>query len=185
MEMAKHVTLDIVCEQVPLTRQEEIAAHKAGNYDLLIRAQMGVVVKVVREVCKLAKFNEVEDMVSVGFIALSRCVPLFDASHGSRLSSYVWRSVQTEVFREIKRLRKFEPLSCAAYEQDIPDRDQRETIDSDMRAAINSLPENLQKLIDALLEGKTYAEIGVEMGVTRQRIEQLRKAAIQQLRTAC
>lgn len=183
--MAKYSQVDIVCEQLQLTRDEEIEALNRGDFELLIRAQMNVVIKVVRVVCKQAKYDQVEDMVSVGFIALTRCVPMFDPSRGARLSSYVWRSVSSEVFREIKRLRKFQPFSTADYEYNIPDREQRETIDSDMVAAIKSLPDRLRRLINSLLDGKTYEEIGVEMGVTRSRIEQLRKAAIRQLRIAC
>lgn len=176
--------LNIACEQLHLTREEEIEAHNRGDFETLARAQMSIVVKAVRRVAKYASDGEMEDFVSAGYLALTRCLPSFDPTRGVRLSGYVWRAVTSEVYREMKRGAKHKALTFVEY-SDSPERPERAMIDSDMRAAINSLPDRLRRLVDSLLDGKTYEEIGSEMGLSRERVRQLRETAIRQLRLAC
>jgi RNA polymerase sigma factor (sigma-70 family) len=74
-----------------------------------------------------------------------------------------------------------EILAAPDEEQATAERERREHIAHQVRAAVSRLPDRLRKIMRARLDGETFERIGHAHGVTKARIQQLEKLARRQL----
>ncbi len=107
-----------------------------------------------------------DDGLQVGRMAALNAVRAHDPGRGA-LDHLAWMWISSKLDRETLRRRRHLASSCAPS---IPAADpviSEETIA--VRIAVDGLPDRLRKIVHARMAGFTFNEIGVEMGVTRER----------------
>lgn len=119
-----------------------------------------------------------EDGLQVGRMAALKAVRQHDPRRGY-LDLVAWRWISSYLDREVRRRARVARDSYAPPSASVS------TLNEDavaVRLAIEHLPERLRKIVHARMAGFTLAEIGVEMGVSRERVRQLELRAARLLR---
>lgn len=137
-----------------------------------------------------------EEAVQEGRYGLWRAILGYQAGWGRKLSSYAYPAIMRQIWAAVKaekrRLRREVPLgSLVTYwyktgEDAARQREWRE-IKQSLLALVNRLPQRLQRIVIANygLEGQeaqTLQAIGDELGLSRERVRQLRNEALMWLR---
>lgn len=168
-----------------LTKEEEHAAWERGDYDLLIRSQLPFVVTIAVRQCKRFGYREVDDCISEGNLALTRCVRhRFDASKGYRLTTFcqwaVWQAVRKFIFKSYRLSmdNSTEANPVIGTSDTLVEEEELEQL----RAAMAKLQPNRKNVIRHILDEKSMIEIGEIMGCSRQNVHVHVKKAISDLR---
>jgi RNA polymerase sigma factor (sigma-70 family) len=156
--------------------------------------------------------HEFDDLLHFAVLGLMRSVDRFDVSNGFTFLTYAAKAIQTEiklrafttnsvVYIPVKilgtdieqRARKARSISSGLEKDrfDISDgtrgRDAADSLDASeaitrLRAAIETLDPRVRSVIRWRLEERTQNDIGIALGVSKQRVKQLELLAIKQLR---
>ncbi len=183
--------------RLQIARLENLLQQAAETKNLLIRANLRLVVSVVRNHIRSdADFSE---LISDGNMSLMRAIDRFDFSRGFKFSTYaVWairnnfsRSIGNEhIHRERFRtgaegvLHEWSDRRTDEYREELAHEQRRETV----RHILRCLTEREQSILVSrfgLKQGSeplTLEEVGAEQGVTKERIRQLEKRALNKLR---
>lgn len=189
-----------------LTREEEYAAWKRGDTDLLVQSQLPWVMRIAITLCHQKRFRDADLAISAANVALLRSVKKFDGDLGFRLTTFVHRVVFWDVCKEIERaiegigpsmhIRKHSSLrTCLIGDNDerivddaefVEDlfvaQESKAAIHSAVKAAVRNLPRLYRVVVRSRLEGKKFAEIAESEGVTKQAVQQRYKSAMKMLK---
>lgn len=177
----------------PITREEEIdlaariaqGDHTARNR--LIEAIMPIAIRDISRT-RLDRECDRDDLFQDAMILLCRAAEQYDPSRG-RWSTFAGQWVQwalTKYFRARMGRREF-TLGEADGFRHLPEQDREATDNHDraatiVHAALATLPIRPAQIVRMRLEGRTLSEIGDELGVTKQAVQQGQRRAEQQLR---
>ena len=133
-----------------------------------------------------------EMALHAGQTGLWRAIMGYDCQRGTAFSTYAWIAIKRAVWAAVKdnhQGRERLPLSMAIVDerQEPARRWERKVIQASTRVGVEALPGRLQWVLHSRYgwEGQrpaTFAQIGEELGVTRQRAHQLHQEALLRLR---
>lgn len=178
----------------------DCGSEKAGNLacaqagcvkcvEALLRENEGLVHAVVRRQCWGQ--GEYGELIQEGRIGLWRAILGFEAERGNAFSSYAWKAISTQIWQAVKRSNQAEgwltggeradrlsEIVCAWQQEQ-----ERQALQEELRC----LPERLRRVIELAYgfeggEPLTLAAIGRQIGLTRERIRQMRNEALALLR---
>ena len=131
------------------------------------------------------------DLVQEGWIGLWQAIVHFDAGRGRAFSTYAWRAIRNRIWQAVEQGWKahgwLEPERVGDSLAELSRIWQREQVRQAVTEGLASLPARLRQVI-VLAYGlggqppETMTEIGEQMGVSRERIRQLRNDALVLLR---
>jgi len=178
---------------------ERLYEEAVATKNEIVRANLRLVVSIAkRHVGQVGNFFE---LVSDGNMSLLRAVEKFDYARGNKFSTYAsWavmknfaRTIPGE-FKQQDRFRTSHDEVFSATEEYRSDQYEQESAQSEREAQIGKilrrLDEREQKIIihrfglDHSHEPKTLKEVGVSMGVTKERVRQIEARALNKLRSA-
>ena len=134
---------------------------------------------------------EYGDLIQAGRIGLWQAILNYDEGRGVKFSTYAWQSIRRHIWREVKAERE---AKVGLEVRRLPDgwnvlvkKWEQEQIEAGMREGLSCLPERLRQVIVQAygLEGEqrcSLAAIGREMGVSRERVRQLRNDGLTLMR---
>ncbi len=194
-------------EQLDVTRAKSSLMDRIEKYyDDAVRTKNRIVQANLRLVVSIAKrhVNASEDffgLVSDGNMSLIRAVEKFDYARGNKFSTYAsWAIMKNfartipEEFKHRDRFRTSQDEMFQAQEDARSDQFEQESAQHQRKSQIGRiltrLDEREQKIIisrfglDPKQEPLTLKEVGVQLGVTKERIRQLEARALNKLRLA-
>jgi RNA polymerase sigma factor (sigma-70 family) len=131
------------------------------------------------------------DLIQEGWIGLWQAILHFDAGRGSAFSTYAGRAIRNRIWQEVERGWKQEGWLEAARAGEslsgIVAAWQQEQVRQALAEGLACLPERLRRVIVQVygLDGQApqpQSDMGKQMGVSGERIRQLRNAALGLLR---
>lgn len=161
----------------------------------LTRANLRLVASIARRFVNPA--HDHQELVSEGQIPLLRAVELFDVSRGFRFSTYATWAVTKHLTRHLQRERRLSDRFQTGRDEAVevvPDHREEEFDEGLMRQAkgvlrrlITRLDDREQRVLAARfgLGGaavQTLSQLGVQLGVTKERVRQIELAAQAKLR---
>jgi RNA polymerase sigma factor (sigma-70 family) len=149
-----------------------------------------------------------DELVSAGFAGLCEAARAWDESRGVKFTSYAGWWIRREIlddlwYRRVVRMPKCRPYGEAGAEWDrekaretchvgamgafaaVADRPPSPHSDTRMesvREAVRALPSRHREIVEGRAEGRTLADIGLEYGICRQRVQQIHDEACRMLR---
>ncbi|MEY3033013.1 MAG: sigma-70 family RNA polymerase sigma factor [Planctomycetia bacterium] len=164
---------------------------------ILITSNLRLVVSIAK------KFNEpsysFDELISEGNVALMRSVEKFNFALGNRFSTYATYAIQRHFFRISHKSRQYRNRFAT---DDEPVRDRAEEPRDEEACTpgqvdflrglfgkfLNELEPREQQIVVARFgfdgdKPKTFRELGIEMGVCKERIRQIQTRAIEKLKT--
>jgi RNA polymerase primary sigma factor len=172
---------------------------KAADWyrDFIVKSNMRLVISIVKKFVNLQ--NGFDDLLSDGIIALLRAVDKFDVGLGFRFSTYATQVVRRNSYRRVMEKQAERQRNTGSIHEngiDISD-DQKESSMSESRW--NELRSKLSTMLDGLdrrekfiirarfsLGGhrriQTLQRLADKLGVSKERIRQLEKRALDKLR---
>jgi RNA polymerase primary sigma factor len=178
-----------------LDRVEELLREAGAIRNRIIRSYVRLVIFTVKK-CAGAS-QDFSDLVSEGNVALLRASEQFDFARGTRFSTYATLALTNDLIRRIPRERSRQVRFANGHEGQLHDlADHR---DGDRADAINQEHSRsmIRKMIGYLnireqtivvrrfgLDGEkqTLAQVGRELGISKERIRQLESRALDKLR---
>jgi RNA polymerase primary sigma factor len=163
---------------------------------ILITSNLRLVVSIAKKFVDVS--NSFEELVSEGNVALMRAVEKFSFALGNRFSTYATYAIQRHFFRLSQKGRQFrsrfvaddEALRGRASEAPITDRCSSAQIDT-LKELFSRFLEGLETREKQIVvarfgfdgrPSRTFRELGVEMGVCKERIRQIQTRAMEKLR---
>jgi RNA polymerase sigma factor (sigma-70 family) len=167
---------------------------QAGNRDslnLLMARHEGLVHAVVRRY----GFGDlaIPEALHLGRIGLWRAIAHYTPERGAAFSTYAWPCIRNEILQVIRasgRQKELPVVSLAALSDQVLDallEQKTQVIRQGLLQLVARLPERLRYVMVAYYgldgqPGSTYAAIGAHLGLTKQRVCQLRTEALVWLR---
>jgi RNA polymerase sigma factor (sigma-70 family) len=157
--------------------------------EALLRENEGLVHAVVRRKCWGQ--SEYGEMIQEGRIGLWRAILGFEPERGNAFSSYAWKAICYQVWRAEKRWSHAEGWLEGGEREDrlseMVSAWQEEQERQGIQEELGCLPKRLRCVIELAYgfeggEGLTLAAIGRKMGLTRERIRQMRNEGLMLLR---
>jgi RNA polymerase sigma factor (sigma-70 family) len=125
-----------------------------------------------------------DDATQAGFLALIRAAELWQPERGP-FSTYAVTSIRRKMLNEALK----PELRCERLPEDegLPERPAAEPLSASecqrVRAAVAALPAHLRAVVEGwVMEGQPNRVTGLALGVSRQRVHQLRREALADLR---
>ncbi|MGE5194057.1 MAG: sigma-70 family RNA polymerase sigma factor [Deltaproteobacteria bacterium] len=183
--------------RLQIARLEDLLRQAGETKNLLIRANLRLVVSVVRN--HVRSDVDFSELISDGNMSLMRAIDRFDFSRGFKFSTYaVWairnnfsRSISNEhVHRERFRtgsdgvFHEWSDRRSDPFKEELAHEQRRETVRRILRC-LSDREQNILASRFGLQQGSeplTLEEVGAQQGVTKERIRQLEKRAINKLR---
>lgn len=153
------------------------------SLNALLRQHEGLVQAAVRQqVTGSAAF---EELLQAGREGLWRAILGFDPQHGTRFATYAWPCIVRAIWRAA-RTRPVPPLGLPPDRQATTDPAQlyaERQVQAALHALVRRLPSRLRYIITRRygLDGQppaTYAYLGRQLGLTRERVRQLHQEAL-------
>lgn len=157
--------------------------------EALLRENERLVHAVVRRRCWGE--SEYGDLIQEGRIGLWRAILGFEPERGNAFSSYAWKAICNQVWQAEKRWSHAEGWLEGEEREDrlseIVNAWQEEQEREAIQEELGCLPKRLRRVIEMAYgfeggEGLTLAAIGRQMGLTRERIRQMRNEGLMLLR---
>ena len=179
-----------------LDRVEELLREAGAIRNRIIRSYVRLVIFTVKK-CAGAG-HDFSDLVSEGNVALVRASEQFDFARGTRFSTYATLAITNDLIRRIPRERSRQVRFATGHEGQLHDladhRDggradaiNQEHSRSMIRKMIGYLSGRDQTIIVRRFgldgEKQTLAQVGRELGISKERIRQLESRALDKLRT--
>jgi RNA polymerase sigma factor (sigma-70 family) len=163
---------------------------------ILVTANLRLVVSLAKKF--VDPFWSFDELVGEGNVALMRSVEKFSFALGNRFSTYATYAIQRHFFRLSQKGRQFrsrfvaddEALRGRASEAPITDRCSSAQIDT-LKELFSRFLEGLETREKQIVvarfgfdgrPSRTFRELGVEMGVCKERIRQIQTRAMEKLR---
>ncbi len=135
----------------------------------------------------------IEDLIQEGFLALLKAWYAWNPNMQSTFTTYAWKSVSGLLKKSLKAQQPFsiadeEILNLIRSREESPTKRLYKTeLINNLYNALRNLPRREQKVINEYfgLNGhkkRTLLEIGREMGISGERVRQLREKALEKLR---
>ena len=178
-----------------LDRVEALQSEALEVRNQIIRANLRLVVSLVKKLCRYN--NDLTELVSDGCVALMRAVETFDFSRGYKFSTYAsWVIINSTIRESAKAHRRDRLLTgtltlleaAPDYRSDaVPCEVEQERCRDAIRRMLVGLDDRERKIIVSRfgLEGtcqKTLSQLGMELGITKERVRQLEIRARDKLR---
>jgi len=157
--------------------------------DVLLREHERLVHKVVHE--QYSGRADYEDLIQEGRIGLWRAIQEFDESLGNAFSTYAWVAIRNQVWRAVAKAGKAqgwqEGQRGGGTLEELVFVWQEEQIRQALEAGLACLPERLREVMEQAYglhgrERQSLAAIGRQMGLSRERLRQLRNDGLMLLR---
>lgn len=179
---------------------------KTTERDILITNNMGYVVTLARQY--KSDLLSTDDLISEGSIGLMKAADKFDASRGKPFVTFAAPYIRRSIEEAIRRVTGETPvfstdeslpvgsnnnftLLNVLEDKDAPKADQaveQNALSDDLVRAIDFLNEREQAVIRGIYgvdeERKTMAEMGLALGLKRERVRQIRDKALRKMRKA-
>jgi RNA polymerase sigma factor (sigma-70 family) len=135
--------------------------------------------------------SEYSDLIQEGRIGLWRAIVGYEAGRGNAFSTYAWKAIRNQVWGAVRRSNKAESWLEGDEGGDnlgeIVSDWQREQVGQAIGEELDCLPERMRQVIELAygLDGQdpmSLAAIGRKLGLTRERIRQIRNEALVLLR---
>ena len=175
---------------------------------ILIEHNLRLVAHVIKKY--QSSDDDIEDLISIGTIGLSKSVMTFNSEKGNRLAAYASKCIDNEILMYLRSKKKtnkevslYEPLGIDKEGNEIQLYDIIETNEDDASDRI-VLKQNIQKLYEeleslltprerlvlkmryGLYNGDEYTqrEVARQLGISRSYVSRIEKSAIQKLRSS-
>ena len=172
---------------------------KAADWyrDWIVKSNMRLVISIVKKFVNSQ--NRFDDLLSDGIVALIRAVDKFDVGLGFRFSTYATQVVRRNTYRLVMEKQKDRQLNCGSIHEngiDVSD-DQKESSMSEQRwyelkARLSLMLEHLDRREKFIIRARfslgghrriqTLQRLADKLGVSKERIRQLEKRALDKLR---
>lgn len=176
-----------------------LALLKAADWhrDCVVKANMRLVISIVKKFVNAN--NAFDDLLSDGIVALMRAVDKFDYDRGFRFSTYATQVVRRNAYRMVVQKQR-ERMKMVGNLQDngldISDEDRAPTIDEhkwhELRSRLALLMDNLDRREKLIIRARfslgghrtvqTLQRLADKLGVSKERVRQLEKRALDKLR---
>lgn len=151
---------------------------------LLIEDHIGLVGSIV------SKFDRNlmdSDLFGIGCVALVEAYKSYAPEKGASFSTWATKLIKQSIFDNFKKLKKYK--NTKNLDQDLVD-DSKQSVPSeflslfleDEKDDTYSEKENKKILLDHFLNGKSWAEIGREKSLSRERVRQKGMEALEKIR---
>jgi RNA polymerase sigma factor (sigma-70 family) len=168
-----------------LTREQEIQAFAAGNFDLLILSVLPLAYRVSIGIARSLSYD-VDDARGLAAVAVCRSVRKFDPTRKYRLSTFIYRCVSSYVRREISRDQRKSPGLQLENDGEVLGRDSTPCLREEKKLywlAVQKLPERERTILERRRAGHTFRKISADTGIGRSRVGQVCKQAINEIRS--
>ena len=176
---------------------EKLLARASQLRNTIVTANIRLVVSIVKKLT--SDLNPFDDLLSEGIDCLIKAVDKFDTSRGFRFSTYATLAVRREVFRLVTRSHRdrsrfstgtSEILTTQLDEQndDQLDLSTYGQLSKSMMQLIGRLDAREQLIVKSrfgfvdLGEKPSFAKLGARLGISKERVRQLEKRAMDQIR---
>jgi RNA polymerase primary sigma factor len=178
-----------------LDRFEELLRTAGEIRNRIIGSYLGLVVSIVKNCA--GGCQDLSDLVSEGNVSLIQASEQFDITSGARFSTYVNRAIFNDLARRIPRDRSHRARFATSREGLLSVLTDHRGSESAPAIDAEPPPEFIRKMLDFLaareqtiivgrfgLAGAklTLAQLGRELGITRERVRQLEAQALDRLR---
>ena len=178
-----------------LDQVEDLLREAGAILDRIIRANQGLVVSIVKKYTWSGR--DFFEWISDGNVALLRASERFDFARGVRFSTYATWAILREFARRIRRANASRPRFVTGSQDffrsvvdhrsgDLPEPTSREQSTDDVRSLLSQLNDRERTILVrrfGLVDAKrTLAELGRELGVSKERVRQLEARALSKLR---
>lgn len=162
----------------------------------LICANLRLVVSIVKQFTG-RQCNDFFEIVSEGNVALMRAVESFDYARGNRFSTYATWAIRRSLAREVTAMR-YGPRALSICDQEVLEAVPDVEIDLNEQLAVRELRERVRLAVHRLegrerkivlrhfglvvgQDAQTLAQIGRELGISKERVRQIEQKAMAQL----
>jgi RNA polymerase sigma factor (sigma-70 family) len=179
-----------------LDRLEELNREILEIRDLLVSANLRLVVSIVKQ--HAGASGNFYELFSDGNMSLLRAVEKFDFSRGNKFSTYATWAIRKNFARSIPTEKTHRERFMTGYEEVLETRpdsrsNEHEDVASAQRAEdqvkllLGQLPERERQVLEMRMglnnkPAMTLAMIGQTMGITKERVRQIEKNAMNRLR---
>lgn len=167
--------------------------------DQLVQSNLRLVVSIARRHCPAGAGDRIFELVSDGNVALLRAVEKFDYARGFRFSTYAtWaitrafaRAVPEEAVQAARFRTGLDEILIAADDHrsiPFPSEEPKDQIRTRVAAGLSELDERERLIVERRFGlggddgGKTFDEIGREIGISKERVRQIEMRALRKLR---
>lgn len=179
-----------------LNQVSRLLDHAEQIRDYLIESNLRLVLSLAKKfVSSHAPFD---DLVSEGAFTLMKAVEKFDYDRGFRFSTYAYRSIARDAYRQVTSSAKAEARTMRhaeewAFEQeeDLSASPIKEQIWSNLRTRMESMLEKLDRrerfivrsryALGAHRKPRSFRDLGDRLGVSKERARQLERRAVEKL----
>jgi len=167
-------------------------------FALVVEQVRPLIHKMARQIAGRGNGAPIEDLVQAGLLAAVRSVPCFRTDAGVKFVSYVGVAARRAILRSAVSWKMLPQLGTTEYDfiDQLRDLREPEHTNADVETALqirnlvtDHLGDREQYLVGQRfgLDGsppRTYAELAVATGTSRQNVQQLVERALRRLRTA-
>jgi RNA polymerase sigma factor (sigma-70 family) len=170
-------------EHIKKIAENEIALHN-------LRLVQSVINSRFKEY--LSNHPDHSELESAGMLGLTRAIKDFDVDKGYKFSTYAWKAIFTTIKQSIYG-RKYslnqisfdEDYEKGYYDNSAEIKESKYRNDQELYQQLRNLPERSRKIIQARFldyELKSLSQIGEEVELTKERVRQIQKSILKDLR---
>lgn len=162
----------------------------AAGKEQLIKDNMGFVIATAKQYVN--RGLPLDDLVSEGYIGLIKAAEKYDGSKGAKFTSYAANYVRRSILDALEGDRRYDDNASTRIEgmasdaAPVDERVEQSTMTDGIMATLHCLNERERAVIMHCFgiggQQMTFAEIGAQLGITRERVRQIRKKALRHLR---
>jgi RNA polymerase primary sigma factor len=178
-----------------IDRVEALLREAGGILNRIIRANQGLVVSLVKKYTWSGQ--DFFDLVADGNVALLRSSERFDFARGVRFSTYATWAILRDFARRIRREKASRRRLVTGRQDffrsvadhrsgDLPEGTRRDQSTEAIRSLLGQLSDRERMIIvhrfGLVDQKRTLAELGRELGISKERVRQLESRALRKLR---
>ena len=173
-----------------MTGQHTAMPNDAAYKEQLVKDNMGFVIAMAKQYVN--RGLPLDDLVSEGYVGLIKAAEKYDGTKGAKFTSYAANYVRKSILDALEGDRRYDDNASTRIEgmasnaAPVDERVEQNTVTDEIIASLHCLNERERAVImhSFGIDGPhmTFAEIGSQLGVTRERVRQIRKKALRHLR---